>query len=283
MIYIAFSDEIKPVKSYMTCVHSIKKSIDKDKYYRVVINYALMVKKYIRYAINGDLYIFSNHKGMLSYKNLFNTDDISTDDLKNLYTKMVDNKEPRKIYNKLISLAPLDRCPYCGIGQVSTLDHYLPKSKFPTFSVLPYNLVPSCKDCNTGKGQSFTTVKEEQTLHPYYDDFTKEQWLFAEVQKTSPVSVKFFVKAPNKWDDTDKKRLESHFKNYNLAKRFAIEASNELATIREEFKLFLMSEQDRKSELNKRFMTYNKRYINSWQTALYQALVNSDWYCKYEL
>ena len=100
-------------------------------------------------------------------------------------------KLARKYYDKLLSLAPLNRCPYCGIGQVSTLDHYLPKTKFLIFSVLPYNLVASCKDCNTGKLDSYATTQNKQTLHPYYDDFTSEQWLYARVLQ--PLKIEFYV------------------------------------------------------------------------------------------
>jgi hypothetical protein len=65
-------------------------------------------------------------------------------DMKQLYTQqMVQNKKGRKIYDKLMNIAPLSRCPFCGIGIVSTLDHYLPKAKFPIFSVLTYNLIVS--------------------------------------------------------------------------------------------------------------------------------------------
>ena len=44
---------------------------------------------------------------------------------------------------KRISVA---RCPFCGISESSTLDHYLPKEQYPEFSVFPKNLVPSCAE-----------------------------------------------------------------------------------------------------------------------------------------
>lgn len=44
---------------------------------------------------------------------------------------------------------------------------------------MPINLVPSCRDCNMGeKGQAYTTIEDDQAIHPYVDKniFYQEQW-----------------------------------------------------------------------------------------------------------
>jgi hypothetical protein len=69
---------------------------------------------------------------------------------------------------KRISVA---RCPFCGISESSTLDHYLPKEQYPELSIFPKNLVPSCAVCNTRKRGR---ILDEGTnvrmfLHPCYD------------------------------------------------------------------------------------------------------------------
>lgn len=55
-------------------------------------------------------------------------------------------------------------CPYCGEKiTVVEIDHFLPKSKYPLFSIYSQNLVPSCIECNKEK-------KEEIELpisHPF--------------------------------------------------------------------------------------------------------------------
>jgi len=226
-------------------------------------------------------YLNANHENLYLFPTHTNVQNaINKSEMENLYEKnMVKNKRGRKIYDKLMALAPLNRCPFCGIGQVTTLDHYLPKSKFPTFSVLPYNLVACCQDCNKGKLTSYATTKEKQTLHPYYDDFTNEQWLFAEVKQTFPVSVKFFVNPPTHWNSISKTRVETHFNEYGLSKRFSVEASNELANLKEKFVYFSLSSMDIKSTLSQEAIIYYRKHLNSWQTALYQALSESDWYC----
>jgi hypothetical protein len=50
-------------------------------------------------------------------------------------------------------------CPVCMTEQYfnnsGDLDHYFPRKKYPTLAVHPYNLIPTCKDCNgsANKGQ----------------------------------------------------------------------------------------------------------------------------------
>lgn len=80
--------------------------------------------------------------------------------------------EEIKQKDKIILLAHNGRCPYCGQQIVKTLDHYLPKTLYPTYAITPYNLVPSCDACNKIKMTESFDSYEQQTIHPYYDDFT---------------------------------------------------------------------------------------------------------------
>ena len=230
-------------------------------------------KRYNIYANDVKLYIFQ------ALNTLYRKSDKTN--IKMLYRNQmsVKGKGGRKVYDKIMLLALLGRCPFCGIGRVSTLDHYLPKGKYPVFSILPYNLVPSCKDCNTGKGASVATTCGTQTLHPYYDDFTREQWLFAKVMKSHPISIKYFVNPPIDWDDISKARVEAHFNDYDLGRRFSIEASNELAKLNSSFSLFPLKKRQIKEQLNKGALIFKSMHLNSWESALYQALASNDWYC----
>ena len=231
---------------YSKCLNSIANRVTRDKFRSVKSYIKIKSDEYDNKASIGELYTISRHSDVNGI--------LTKNDMKNiLYTQqMVRKPKGRAIYNRLMALAPLSRCPFCGIGTVSTLDHYLVKSEFPTYSILPYNLVPCCKDCNTGKGNSFTNIKEKQALHPYYDDFTDKQWLFAEVKKTFPLSVEFSVNAPIEWDDVSKARVEAHFIEYDLKSRFTVEATNELAKLNNGFKLYPLKKRLRKKQLQKR-------------------------------
>jgi 5-methylcytosine-specific restriction endonuclease McrA len=114
-----------------------------------------------------------------------------------------EGKPGRKYYDQLMMLAPLQKCPYCGFGQASTLDHFLSKARYPAFSVLSTNLVPACTDCNKGKGASAVT-QEIQTLHPYFeqDVIETEPWLYAEVIECAPPAARYFVQPPSSCQPT---------------------------------------------------------------------------------
>lgn len=210
---------ISPLKAYVACYSSFT-DLSRQDDFKLIAHYIVVQSlQYDTIANNANLYTFPVHTLVQS--------SIQKRDMKALYeNNMVKNKRGRKIYDKLLSLAPLSRCPFCGIGQVSTLDHYLPKAEFPTFTVLPYNLVASCKDCNTGKLASYATTQNTQTLHPYYDNFTSEQWLFARVVQTSPTSIEFYVDPPAAWNLVDKDRVISHFDNYKLKSHLQIPKIN---------------------------------------------------------
>jgi 5-methylcytosine-specific restriction endonuclease McrA len=211
--------------------------------------------------------------------------EVTKEELKDVYSlQMVGRAKPaRAIYDSLLSQSPLGKCPFCGFGQASTLDHYLPKAKYPQFSVLPFNLVPSCKDCNTGKSTAIATTAEGQSLHPYFDhqNFIDDQWLHAEVIQTIPAIIRFFVKAPEHWDDISKTRVQSHFTAFNLASRYSLEAGNQLACLRYLLVDFhkLRGINGIRQHLTREAQSYFCLHSNSWQTAMFQALVASDWYC----
>lgn len=79
-----------------------------------------------------------------------------------------------EIYEKL----NIRTCPYCnrhytftldsGSNQFKTrpeFDHFYDKSKYPLLALTFFNLVPSCKECNHGKGTRSCGV------NPYFDKF----------------------------------------------------------------------------------------------------------------
>ncbi|WP_086478969.1 HNH endonuclease [Oceanospirillum sanctuarii] len=210
---------------------------------------------------------------------------VTKKELKGVYSShMVAKTKPaRAIYDLLLSRAPLGRCPFCGMGHASTLDHYLPKTKYPQLSVVPLNLVPSCKDCNTGKSTAVATIAGDQCLHPYFDqqNFIDEQWLFSEVIHTTPATVRFYVQAPDYWDDISKARVQAHFRDFKLASRYSIEAGNQIACLRDTLSRYkeLLGVKGVRQHLTIEAQAAGQQHKNSWQTAMFQALAGSDWYC----
>lgn len=70
---------------------------------------------------------------------------------------------------EIFGLAPREVCLICGRGSVGSLDHHLPKSQYPEFSILALNLVPACETCNEKKRNHIGTEATGRFLHPYYD------------------------------------------------------------------------------------------------------------------
>jgi hypothetical protein len=193
------------------------------------------------------------------------------------------DKPARKIYDSLLNAAK-EKCPFCGgIGTPRNLDHFLPKTHFPQFSVLPRNLVPSCRDCNMdGKAHSYAKNAEEQIIQPYTDNdrFFLEQWIFADYHANDheePGEFEYYVLPPKDWTMVDKQRVEKHFADFNLAKRYATKAAEHLATV------LLQIERMRRSGLDSADIRSiilqpgadKALFINHWQKGMYQALIHT--------
>lgn len=267
---------------YTTCVESISNEIKKNDHLSIANVVATAMSNYITKSSNLDFY-------QIPICNLGNDDivtgNVTKKELKDVYAQHMvgENKPARTIYDALTLLAPQNICPFCGIGQVDTLDHYLPKAKFPLLSVLPKNLIPACSPCNKAKTTGVALTKGEQCLHPYFDRGAvyDERWLYAEVIKYYPVVIKYYVESPNNWSSVQRSRINSHFCDFKLAKKFSIQAASELSNLR----TVLISDfknggvEAVKAELTKRHKAALENRINSWDTALYEVLAESDWYC----
>ena len=55
-------------------------------------------------------------------------------------------------------------CPYCGINEIGTLDHYMDKSSHKALALCRLNLVPMCMRCNGPKSNKPYT----DFVNPYY-------------------------------------------------------------------------------------------------------------------
>lgn len=205
---------------------------------------------------------------------------VLTDITKSEFVALYDNQMSsakgggRSHYDKL-RLTKLGICPFCGFGHVSTLDHFAAKSRYPAFSVLPINLVPSCADCNKGKGSGLITIETEMP-HPYFEDsrVEKDGWLFCDVVETLPVTVVYRTQFPLNWGDSLSRRMKNYFSELKLASRYAVQAASYLAGAKEF--LSSLSEMDLEWYINKKADSYE--HPNEWEAALYAGLARSQWF-----
>lgn len=117
-----------------------------------------------------------------SYDNLSNLRMTSKDDdnytfssIQNYYSEYYSGRTLFK-YREYMEQLVEKRCPICdcsfAYSQV-TLDHILPKSKFPFLSITPINLVPTCYNCNMRKNDGIPS----KVLNPYFHGFSPFDYL----------------------------------------------------------------------------------------------------------
>lgn len=263
---------------YASCVSGITTQNIATRFTNQLKNVPISAQQYEMRARTHELYKFiasdRGNDGQLVLG------DLTKGEFIDLYTDQLSNRRRpgRDYYDRLMRLAPLGKCPFCGFGHVSTLDHFLPKSRYPLFSVLPANLVPCCADCNKGKG--FDELSEQgQIPHPYFADecIEKDCWLSAVVNETTPVTATFHPLAPAHWADDLKRRVFRYFHDFKLASRFAVEAASELTSL-SDFLGQLQSSDQIGRHLRLTAQTECAHRRNSWKAALYEALSRSTWY-----
>ncbi|WP_242243345.1 HNH endonuclease [Bacillus cereus group sp. BfR-BA-01309] len=207
---------------------------------------------------------------------------ISKEEMNKVYTsRMVPKTSPgRPLYDKLLSAPPHGICPLCGQRIVTTIDHHLPKTEYPALSVVPINLVPSCKDCNTIKLDGIPSSGEEETIHPYFDNIEDDRWLYAEITRNNPITLIFKVCPPDHWDKLLSKRVENHFETFKLAPLYSAHAAVELQNMR--YMLTSLFEQAGSesvcSTLESLATSREMQHKNSWQSAMYRTLADSQWF-----
>ena len=212
------------------------------------------------------------------------TGSLSKKALVDLYSKnMVASTGPARTRYDEILAAANGKCPFCGgIGHTKTLDHYLPKSNYPLYSVLPKNLVPCCRDCNTGRGSTFASNAENQTIHPYLDEqhFFTEKWVIGTISRTNPITIRFSAAPPEHWNPTDVQRAISHFETYGLAERYSIEAAGGLSGLIDQRRNYLQTTSPEEFKNYLADIANSPSYpINGWTRVMHSALAESDWFC----
>jgi hypothetical protein len=194
----------------------------------------------------------------------------------------VKSSKTRHIYSQLKKNCVNDICPLCGQGTVRQLDHYLPITEFPTYGITPLNLIPACSDCNKFKLAYHPKTAEDQTLHPYFDNLDKDQWLIGTVVESHPASIRFIVKPPAFWDTITTSRVTNHFNIFKLGALYGTHAAVEMNNMR-----FVLKQMESCNDSAKVISEYLRNRAescaqvnqNSWQRATYEALSNSQWFC----
>lgn len=139
----------------------------------------------------------------------------------------------KKIKNKILDaqIRTINAtCQYCTLNSINSLDHFIPKSYFPEFSVNPLNLFPCCQQCNTKKSNLSFNRGESLFLNLYLDELPEKEYLKAEFDFRDEIPlVTFFLHNPNNIEANLYKTICNHYEKLNLLERMR-EKSNEIVT-----------------------------------------------------
>lgn len=195
----------------------------------------------------------------------------------NLYTP----KEHKTPYVELNDLRnnKLLFCPSCGEdGNPETLDHYLPKDKYPEFSTLVSNLTPMCFECQLKKKTAYLDENGLRIyIHPYFDNIN--QPLFKLNIMPPYQSPNDFVLEMNNALDADISALAArHSTGVNLFERFCDFCEEKYIHI-----LKLMAEEREDEEplsaqrlFSKFLRLAEKKAINNWDAIFYRSVIQNN-------
>lgn len=263
-----------PIDVFLTCISTVDDPDLKSRYEEIAATVAIAAEAYEISAENVQLHTFPS---------ILTVGGVSREELKRVYTlRMADKRYPgRAIYDEIIMAPAYGICPFCNEREIKQLDHHLPKANYPILSVVPSNLIPICQSCNFIKTDNSPVGQEDQTFHPYFDDFENGRWLSAQITETAPPTVIFEARQPANWDEIKFLRLANQFNNLDLKTLYTTKAATELRNIQRRLSdLHIGGGADAvRGHLLSEYESRLEADSNSWHTAAYEALANSNWYC----
>lgn len=182
------------------------------------------------------------------------------------------------------NIEDFDECPYCGISEPKTLDHYLPKESYPEFSVFPANLIPICHVCNSSyKGtQLLSNTGERLFLHSYFDVLPLFDFICVQVNMGAEIEIEFNI-TPKADDPYFSTVITNHFLKLGLKQRFARKAAAEIARKRPALTRIFNVKQNYAVVANELAQIASDLRStcsgNHWKVALYEALSKSVVFC----
>ena len=142
--------------------------------------------------------------------------DYYKDNFIKLYSSLT--KKAKCIINLIINnnICNFNLCLSCGIYEAVCLDHFLPKSDFPEYSILHKNLIPICLGCNSKKSNHIPGFKNNY-FHPYFDILPKECLFVISFIYTDDIPIATYsVK-----DKFNSSIFNSHVKSLDLLNRLS--------------------------------------------------------------
>ena len=256
------------------CTENIRSQQKKSNFNAIGNRLTTAETKYDQHGQGTQLFQLQSTKGV--------GPDVLADDMVWLYDNKLSkkNEAARKIYDEIKTSSKYGVCPLCAHRDVSTLDHYLAKTVHPLYAITPLNLLPACIPCNKTKSTHQAGSADKQTLHPYYDNADQAQWLKAKMVQTNPPGVLFYADPPADWPPVLRARVIEHFRFFGLEELYGANGARELANIGHQLRMVADSAGTDGVQKHLAIQAASRRAaeVNSWETAMYEALAASQWF-----
>lgn len=224
--------------------------------------------KYFNYQRN---YLLDTLEAVTQYN--YNTQDHS--DLENCYLNSTASLGEMVKNIRLNQEKDLQgTCQYCGIQKPNTIDHYLPKSDFPEFSILALNLLPCCGDCNSKKHNYWLDQGNRGIINFYIDNLPQIQFLFCDITFENGhgiPNVTFNLNIPTSVDARLSQIIINHFTRLELCDRY-LDYTHDFITNKIDSIVSYLNSDDVNEigdRIQKESVNLERRYgINNWRTVL---------------
>lgn len=182
-------------------------------------------------------------------------------------------KTPYEILSKMRREHGLICCPSCGdAGTPGTLDHYLPKDKFPELSILLMNLTPMCSDCQLIKGTEYITEGGlKKYIHPYYDEVNLP--LYYVIFKPPYVTPIFSIVINEELNEPLLSLVKEHINGIDLDTRFKRFCNTKYVHLLKMAKRNRDGSGTLETIINYCLQTEEDKAINCWEAVFYRSVL----------
>ena len=205
------------------------------------------------------------------------------EELEGNFRSLDKNRSHHFLRDEILASARLGYCLYCNARTVVSLDHMLPRTVYPEFTILAQNLIPSCDTCNRKKGQVCHWSQNKNLAHLYFVHIPREPILFTDViVDTRAVTLNFYLRQNESFDDEQFESLENLFKLLGLGDLYQTISIGELSDRWEQMD---SSHQGGGSNELRNYLhreatsSRRSRGENYWRTALLWAVAESTDFC----
>lgn len=200
------------------------------------------------------------------------------DEFKSLYD--YNRKQISSLRNRVLTQNGYrnDKCPLCECDSVSTMDHYLPKEKYPLFVVHPRNLIPCCNSCNQHKSDRDVFEGGRRIFwNCYLDEPINTRYLYCSIStnENGLPDVEFYLDCSN-LSEKERFLIENTMNRQKVLKQYKKQVKGGIDELVKRLSNSMVNGISFSDSIQmiKKFMPSN--ILNDWKDVLYYSLLDSD-------